>query len=170
MRWKLGKFWSFDVFFLFWRLPFNWKTPLGYLIALLIQCIETTCDDFSGLPVACFLFQSCQLFEAFVEDIARDVSLLDIEFCSSEANRHQATENFVNVLRNFTTVKQLSDAMIFDRMSILVIFAIFWSILLIFRFVYKFNECYEFIITDISLWSNIMITTTLLTIQFELVE
>lgn len=164
-RTNTSKFIYYAIFVSISRLPFNWRAPIGYLIALLIESIDTVCSDFSGLPVACFLFQTCQLFQAFVEDISNDVSLLDLEFCSSEAKGPEMIQKFNSIIHNFAIVKQLSEMKRRKHF-----FSIFVWTFTYFRFVGKFNECYEYIITDISFWANLMICTTLLTIQFEIVE
>lgn len=126
------------------RLPFNWKSPSGYFIALLLQSTEIFCMTYADIPVFWFLFQSCQLFEAFVEDISNAVLHLDMDKSkSAKETQIQPTEQFINLLRNFSTIKQ---------------------------FVNKFNDCYEYIVTSISLWANLTICSTLLTLQFELVK
>lgn len=72
---------------------------------------------YADIPVFWFLFQSCQLFEAFVEDISNAVLHLDMDKSkSAKETQIQPTEQFINLLRNFSTIKQ---------------------------FVNKFNDCYE---------------------------
>lgn len=95
---------------LIWRLPFNWRTPLGYLIALLLQGTLIFGMTYTDIPVFCFLFQSCQLLDAFAQDISKDVLLLDVQKNSEFAGIYQSqvTENFIELAQNFALIKELS--------------------------------------------------------------
>lgn len=108
-------------FVLHLRLPFNWKSPVGYFVALLMQCIEILYMTSAGVPVLCFLFQSCQLMEAFVQDISEGISHLDINRStpnSAYESQSQVAASFVDFINNISTVKQLSrDATIFKLLS-----------------------------------------------------
>lgn len=134
--------------------------------------VETHCISLAAVPVIGFLIQSCRLLKTFVEDITKDVSrLIEGSPHSSDRRRPRTKEamaaSFAGVIQNHSTVKQLG----FN----LYVFVSFFSaqaqnIAFYFRFVDKFNDCYEFIIIDISLWANLTICSTLLTLQFEMVE
>lgn len=91
------------------RLPFNWKTPVGYFVALLMQCIEILYMTSAGVPVLCFLFHSCQLMEAFVQDISEGISHLNINKpTSADRSQSQIAAIFIDFVENISTVKQLS--------------------------------------------------------------
>lgn len=92
------------------RLPFDWKTPLGYLTALGMLCVEIHCIAFAAVPVIGFLIQSCRLLKTFVEDITKDVSrLVESSPHSSRITRTRKTtaEYFISLIQDHSTVKQL---------------------------------------------------------------
>lgn len=152
-------------------MPFDWRTPFGYFIALAALGIGLHCISFAAVPVICFLIQSCRLLKTFVEDITKDVCRLQ-ERSSHSSNgprehlKREIVEYFAILIQNHSTLKQLSSLWLGDFID----FFLFARKFLHFRFVVKFNDCYEFVIIDISLWANLTICSTLLTFQFELVE
>lgn len=67
------KFAEIFIFFIFVRLPFEWRTPFGYLIAYFIQF---PCAYFQMLVAACslnILIGSCRILMSFVKDIENDL-------------------------------------------------------------------------------------------------
>lgn len=61
-------------FFLKKRLPFDWRTPFGYLIALFIECMAVFSIIQTTIPLTCFFIGSCWILAAFAKDITSDLS------------------------------------------------------------------------------------------------
>lgn len=90
-------------------LEFDWKTPFGYLVAVLGQAVQVFCIVFNISPFLVFMFGSCLLFIAFVEDITNEFEdLSSIE--SSPKNDMELKKRFSYVIQLYSEVKQLSDA------------------------------------------------------------
>lgn len=102
---------------LHFRLPYNWKTPITYLLTLLIECANAYFLTINIVPVLCFFMGSCALLITFVEDITMDLALLDfakIEAKSTSSKAKEeikpkiATEHFCNIIERLSDTKQLS--------------------------------------------------------------
>lgn len=115
------------------RLPYNWKTPIAYLLTLLIECADAYILTSSIVPVLCFFMGSCALLITFVEDITKDLALLDFTknrtksssaSVSSKAKEQIkveiATKHFCNIIERLSDTKQLSTKSQFSE--ILIIF------------------------------------------------
>lgn len=106
----LAKFCS--CFFRF-RLPFNWRTPLGYLMALILQAASTYVTLLSVSPSIILLVGSCWILILFIHDITNDLSKLSAikhdQLLSSGKNTNgKIKRRFCKIVRNFSDVKELS--------------------------------------------------------------
>ncbi|XP_055306350.1 odorant receptor 94a-like [Sitodiplosis mosellana] len=120
-------------------LPFDWRTPIGYLIAYLGQFgtffgILTLC-----CPAVCLYVGFCWLSMSFVRDIEQELSQLN------ESNNKESLSHFHQRLKKIiqfhTDAKEL---------------------------VYNFADIYKFPITPYYLWSVSTICSSLLRIQMEM--
>lgn len=76
---KLNQFHSkFYFISLLFRLPFDWKTPFGYLIALLAEFATVHSSSFLFSPVASFFIGSAWLLICFIQDITSDLADLNV--------------------------------------------------------------------------------------------
>lgn len=88
-------------------MPFNWKTPLGYVIALMTQGVASYFTLLSTASTLCLLVGICLLLIAFVEDLANDLNVLSISELPND--RHsKLLEDFRNSMQLYSQVKQLS--------------------------------------------------------------
>lgn len=87
------------------RLPFNWKTPTAYLIAVSAQSIPIYCTLFCAQSVICFLIGSCWLIDSIVNDIASDLPQLNV---GGASNRNENTKRLCCIVEFFMNAKQLS--------------------------------------------------------------
>lgn len=89
------------------RLPFNWKTPVGYLVAIFTQSAGTYAAIISGVTSMAFLISSCWLFVCIAKDITTDLPLLD---CSEKSTRHDPTmkRRFCSIIQMYADARQLS--------------------------------------------------------------
>lgn len=97
------------LFFLLWRLPFDWKTPNGYLIALLAECAAGASIAICCTSVTCFLIESCLLTIAMLEDIANDLSGLSLIGSTAKTGYNKIETQFYGIVRNYSDIKQLSE-------------------------------------------------------------
>lgn len=92
----------------FSSLPFNWKQPFGYAIALMMQCIQAYYSVMAGVVMSCYLIGSCFLLKSFINDITNDVSVLNFEAITSDGKYGLKIKHFINIVQEFSTVKELS--------------------------------------------------------------
>lgn len=117
-----------DKFRLFSRLPFNWTTPFGYLVAYSILCVTVFCSYYCTYLVTCFLIGICWLSIKCVEDITNDLRALS--FSKGTKDSHQKLKrSLINIVQMHSDVKQLSLLIQFyclDAMSLTRAIAIFF--------------------------------------------
>lgn len=89
------------------RLPFNWKTPLGYLVVQLSEAMSFLSIVSCLISTLCFYAGSCWLIIAFGKDIANDLDLLNVGGASNR-NRKLTRERFGKIIQIHMDVKQLS--------------------------------------------------------------
>ena len=117
-----------SLFSLIHRLPFEWKTPHGYLMALLVESIMAFTVGSIIVPPVCFFIGSyfhrqiylitnlhrslyfigsCFIIMAFVSDIAPVILHLNINRRSSGKHR-EIKKHFYNIIEDVSDAKQLS--------------------------------------------------------------
>lgn len=89
------------------RFPFNWKTPLGYLIALLFETIAQFCVQVMQVPISCFFIGTCWFAMAFIDDILNDVTILN-GYAKRMRNAWKVQKQFYFIVQNIADVQQLS--------------------------------------------------------------
>lgn len=91
------------------RLPFDWHTPSGYLIAFLAQTIESFFTVYSACPILCIVVGSCWLFIAFVRELTSELPTLNAAIKSSDERRHlHVKKQLCEIIELYSDVKQLS--------------------------------------------------------------
>lgn len=91
------------------RLPFNWKTPIGYFFAFLLGSGSVFALAYSVLPTMCFAVGSYWLATAFIKDIKNDFHLR----CDKVSTKHgkkmkEWKQHLCDVIKDISNVKQLS--------------------------------------------------------------
>lgn len=89
------------------RLPFDWRTPLGYLFAELFEVVAYASVVLCVTTIFCIYGGCCWVFVTFIQDIADDLKLLSV---GGASNRHQKKrqERFRETIRLHSDVKELS--------------------------------------------------------------
>lgn len=156
----------------FFRVPFDWRNPIGYLIVVCILLAGTYATFICVMPIVVFLIGCCWLFIAFVKDISNDLPLLnEFKTCDRQIQQ-QRIEAFCNIIELFSDAKQLSRKT--HKVLKLSMFepSAGWRTFLTFfiRFVDEFNSIYEFITTGYFLWALLNTCSSLLAFQIQLVE
>lgn len=95
-------------------MPFDWRTPYGYAIALSLQVADVSTVLYCATLLFAFFIGSCWLCIVFVNDVATDLSLLDFGNASNgsgsidSSDRMLVKERFLNAVQHYSDVKQLS--------------------------------------------------------------
>lgn len=89
------------------RFPFNWKTPIGYILALASEMIAAFWTQLVLVPNGCFLIGSCWFVVAFVDDIVNDVSVLN-RYGKWMGNAWKLEQQLYFIVQNIVDVQQLS--------------------------------------------------------------
>lgn len=96
---------SFSLF----RLPFNWKTPIGYSFAFLLASGSAFAVAYTILPTACFAIGSYWLAIVVVKDIINDFHLRCDKISTENGKKtRELKEHLCDVIKDITDVKQLS--------------------------------------------------------------
>lgn len=146
------------------RYPFNWRTPLGYFIAVILQLISVS------LPmryIGCFVSFALAGFVialALAKDMKGHIKLFD-EYAKAKLPERTVYHQLAELIR-FTTIKRLVWLGIFDLSPFKRYIWIFAS----FRLMNYFSEIYEITLTLIFVGCTGIISVALLMIQQELVR
>lgn len=141
------------------RFPFNWRTPLGYLIAFSGQSLGLFYIVQFYCAILCYFYEFCLFSTAFAEDIRREF----IALTEAKKKSKEFQEKMTEIIDLHSQAKELS--WIFERK-----FRYLNNLINLFRFVDKFAEINRFHITIYSMWSILTICSTLLLVQNKLVK
>lgn len=89
-------------------MPFNWKTPFGYLIANFIETLAFYTTVLICVPLVCSLIGPSSFFKAIATDVSNEVHLLDVDDKTNQSDRKNK-ENFFNAVQLFADAKELSE-------------------------------------------------------------
>lgn len=95
------------------RIPFDWKTPQGYLIVFIDQCAACYFLCLSCTSIMCFAIGTCMMITSILRDIANDLSLLN-EPIIFNARRNKMAQQFYDIIQLHCDAKQLSDFQLFE--------------------------------------------------------
>lgn len=89
------------------RLPFNWRTPFGYLMALICETCAFICMVCMGSPCVGIFIGSCWLLTAFMKDITYDLSNLSADV-KLKRSKQKINAQFTSIVQDFSDAIQLS--------------------------------------------------------------
>lgn len=90
------------------RFPFEWKTPFGYFVAILMETVAMFWGNMILVPTGCFLIGSCWFVMAFIDDIINDLITLD-NYGKWRGNlAWKLRQQFYFIAQNIADAKQLS--------------------------------------------------------------
>lgn len=90
------------------RLPFDWRTPFGYSIALFIQSVQAFCALLPTAPSFCFFGTTCWTFTVFIQDISNDWNSFNKAAQHSNTDHKKSIKTFCRILQDFTEIKEMS--------------------------------------------------------------
>lgn len=107
-------FWIAPNAHIFNRFPFDWKTLVGYPIALLAQYAGSFTGMMAFVPIICFFIGSCWLVSSFVRDLTTELA----QYFSDGQHPRKASgtkgaemmNHFIRIIQFHVDAKQLSDA------------------------------------------------------------
>lgn len=92
----------------FCRLPFNWRTPLGYIITLAAEYTSINSAVFGFTPIISFFIGSGWFAIWIVKDITNDLSALKVKKASSNKQKRELKEKFCYIVRFYSDARELS--------------------------------------------------------------
>lgn len=154
-------------FFIFHcSLPFNYKNPIGYTIAIAIQSTVLFHNMHFTSSMANFGIGSFLSAIALTKDLKYTLCRIN-ESAKKKRNPTLAIENFSDFIELESTAKRLSQ----ENHSLILVLVILFKIKFIcFRLIDTFSELYEPMIVVLFLWSLISISSALFLFQMEMVE
>lgn len=89
----------------FSRLPFNWRTPWGYLAAWIIQSVGFLCTLMCIPGFSVMFFGSCWLFASIIKDLANDLPQLNTT--KADRRQYELKARFCRTVQYHSNLKQL---------------------------------------------------------------
>lgn len=88
-------------------MPFNWKTPFGYVINIIIQSGDVYCLALCGQPNICLFVSSTWLLRVMIADVSDDLSLLNENDQYWAENRIEMKALLCDIIRNISDAKEV---------------------------------------------------------------
>lgn len=99
---------SYHLFYLaMW--PYNWKTPIGYLVTLAIEFSADACSQIWFTPTMAFYIGLCWFSITFARDIAIDLNFLYIGGTSKQ-RQSKLIKRFCGIVQLYGDARQLRDS------------------------------------------------------------
>lgn len=89
--------------------PFDWRTPYGYFVAWMAQCVGGESTATIYVQFLNLVFGSCWLFVFIAEDITKDVFAFNIiakAKTTSNENHTELTKCFRDMVQIYSEAKQ----------------------------------------------------------------
>lgn len=96
----------YNLIFDFDRLPFNWKTPFGYLVAFVSQYLGSTFVLTIFTVVMNLVYETCWFFITVARDIRKELTEFNADVRTSHENPEKMTKRFVELIQIFSDAKQ----------------------------------------------------------------
>lgn len=93
-------------FFLIKRVPFNWRTPFGYLLYVVFFFVGGFCISISATTTISFATGSFLLFISFVEDATNDLVRLNVDK-KSKSHGFEVKTRFHSAVHDYSDLKEL---------------------------------------------------------------
>lgn len=148
------------------RLPFNWKCPSGYLIAIVLQWISLTYVFFTiMILLSCGIAGYCFAI-AVTEDIKCTLNIIE-ENVKTKVGRRRINRQFAEFIESHAAIKQLSCVRMNENGKIAKLKKVLFTF---FRTVTEFSNLYQPIFMVLFSHSLLITCCAMLLIQIELVE
>lgn len=143
-----------SVFALYLRVPFNWRTPFGYLLYAVFFIAGGLTISMSATATISFCIGSFMLVISFVEDATNDLTSLNVEE-NSKSYDIDVKIRFHSAVRAYSDLKELS--VIFS----LIEFKSLKNDFFFHRFIDEFNIIFKYKILLVFFWNQLTIFTSI---------
>lgn len=149
------------------RIPFDWKTPFGYLAVWIFMYASLLSATFCITPILCLSFGSAWLVQSFANAITSDLN--EFNDLIEKSNKHHCNslnKHFCTIIQDFSELKKLrADFCCWKKCRFTKINQIYC-----FRLVHLFNDIVKFSVTSAFLWGMLALSGSMLSLLFVLVE
>lgn len=91
----------------FWRWPFDWRAPFGYLVAWRAQIVGFFALVVSASPFFHIFFGSCWLLNVIVQDLTNDMAAFNnTDEIQNDNNRVKLMKVFCKIIQDYSEAKQ----------------------------------------------------------------
>lgn len=159
---------SIEFYSHFFRIPFKWMPPFGYLLVWLIEILSVFCVLFVLVPMMSTAIGSCWMIIAFIKDILNELTKLNSVCRATHKNLWELKKRLCNIVQLYSETKELRPKFRFCFRF----FKFFQKIeicFFLFRFISKFNATCEFSILTVFAYTLLSISTSLFTVVSQLV-
>lgn len=89
-------------------LPFDWKAPVGYLVAWFFEVVATCGVNIALTMTYCLIFASAWLFITITaEDLSQKLTIFNIDVKSSRRQNHdELKESFCDIIWTYSSTKE----------------------------------------------------------------
>lgn len=89
-------------------MPFNWKTPIGYLFAEFLVILAGLCIFLVVINYGCLFIGFWMLLILFADDISNSITAFNENKITQQSAPEEIKKRFKNISRLHVEVKQLS--------------------------------------------------------------
>lgn len=88
-------------------LPFDWKTPFGYLVAWLAQFAAHIALNTSVIPFFIQMFSTSWLFASIIDDLTNELVAFNNDIKTSRGKKHEKLkQDFCKIIRLYSHAKE----------------------------------------------------------------
>lgn len=88
------------------RLPFDWHTPFGYLVAFFCQYIGSACIMTGYIQFFSLLFGSFWLFIVIADDMTNELATLNNIVKTTNGNRMELMKRFCHIIQTYADAQE----------------------------------------------------------------
>lgn len=140
-------------------MPFDWRTPFGYLLSWIFECAQTYSTLLCCVPNIGVTIGICWLLISILKDITSELHALKIDR-QSQSSRIKLKRRFCKILHHYSVLPQLSKKLHENTSDFNVIG--FFLLISFLRLASRMNEMTEFTILMLFLWTVANVTSSLL--------
>lgn len=89
-------------------IPFSWQSPVGYFFMLVFSAIDCFCSTTACTATICLFIGSSYVLITLAEDLTNDLDGLNY-IDSSSPSKRQISKQYIDIVRLYTNLKELSD-------------------------------------------------------------
>ena len=88
-------------------LPFDWRTPFGYLVASFAQFLANIAIEFTVIPFSSLFVASSLFFVTIVDDLTEEMTTFNNDVITSDGTDYdEMMQRFLAIVQSHTDAKQ----------------------------------------------------------------